>query len=75
MKNEEEVTIGALTAVIGTIGALVQELATQGAIDKARFAAAISDMKGDRSPFRTEDGIASSEMVFDLVLDALKDKP
>ncbi|MBV5294765.1 MAG: hypothetical protein JZU58_20690 [Curvibacter lanceolatus] len=75
MKSEEEVTVGALTAAIGTLGALIRELATQGVIDPRRFAASIHDMKSDRSPFRTADGVASSEMVFDLVLQALEDKP
>jgi predicted xylose isomerase-like sugar epimerase len=75
MKSEEEVTVGALTAAIGTLGALIQELTTQGVIDPTRFAASIHDMKSDRSPFRTADGVASSEMVFDLVLHALEEKP
>ncbi|RUP27631.1 MAG: hypothetical protein EKK45_14015 [Curvibacter sp.] len=75
MKPEEEVTVGALTAVIGTLGALIRELAAQEGFDSERFAAAIDDMKNDRSPFRTADGAASSEMVFDLMLNALKEKP
>jgi len=75
MKSEEEITVGALTATIGALGALIQELVTQGVIDPGRLAAAIYDMKSDRSPFRTADGVASSEMVFDLVLHALEEKP
>lgn len=53
MKSEAEITVGALTATIGALGALIEELATQGVIDPGRLAAAIHDMKSDRSPFRT----------------------